>query len=62
MMKEDFEFAIRVIRNKKNKFIHYPAIKQLIKNWAFKWKEYDHTPLYAVYLNSLNMNLKKSFK
>ena len=57
-MKEDFEFTIRVIKNKNNKLVHYPAIKQLIANWAFKWKEHNHTPVYNVYLNSLNLNLK----
>jgi len=63
-MKKDYEYVIRVIRNKDNKLIHYPAIKNLIDIWVTKWKgsnEYSKN-IFDVYLHSLNINLKRSFK
>jgi hypothetical protein len=37
-MKEDYEFVKRVLRNTDNKMVHYPAIRQLIKNFKIKWQ------------------------
>jgi len=36
-MKKDYEFVKRVVMNSDNKMIHYPALKQLIKNFEEKW-------------------------
>ena len=33
-MKKDYEYVIQVIRNKDNKLIHYPAVKNLIDIWG----------------------------
>ena len=63
-MKKDYEFVIKVIRNKENKLVHYPAIKNLVDIWKNKWigsKEYNKS-IYDVYLHSLKLNLKRSFK
>ena len=64
IMKKDYEFVIKVIRNKENRLIHYPAIKNLVDIWKNKWigsKEYNKS-IYDVYLHSLKLNLKRSFK
>ena len=37
-MKTDYKFVKRVIENKDNLMVHYPAIKQLIKNFKLKWE------------------------
>jgi hypothetical protein len=63
-MKKDYEYVIRVIRNKDNKLIHYPAIKNLIDLWVNKWsgsKKYTKN-IFNVYLHSLNTNIKREFR
>ena len=58
------KYVIQVIRNKDNKLIHYPAVKNLIDIWETKWKgsnEYSKN-IFDVYLHSLNTNLKRSFR
>ena len=65
-MKNDYEYVIKAIRNKDNNIIHYPAVKKLISLFKLKWypgknKRYENKR-YEVYLHSLNINLKKSFR
>tara|TARA_B100000963_G_C22426827_1_gene580251 strand:+ start:74 stop:331 length:258 start_codon:yes stop_codon:yes gene_type:complete len=56
-MKDDYKFVKRVLENKDNKMVHYPAIKQLIKNFYLKWKRMDADPVtlmrYEYHLKSL---------
>ena len=63
-MKKDYEFVIKVIRNKENTRYHYPAIKNLISLFKLKWdiKKQNKSNTYEVYLHSLKDNLKKSFR
>jgi len=61
-MKKDYEFVIKVIRSKDNKLIHYPAVKNLINLWMTKWLNQKDNKVYDVYLHSLNINLKRSFR
>jgi len=61
-MKKDYEFVIRVIRNKENKIGHYPAIRKLINLWEYKWSGHTEHNVYEIYLHSLKLNLKKSFR
>ena len=63
-MKKDYEFVIKVIRNKENKLVHYPAIKNLVDIWKNKWINSDKYSknIYDVYLHSINVNLKRSFR
>jgi len=52
-MKTDYEYVIRAIRNKNNKLIHYPALKQLINLWVKKWqgsKKYSKNILMFIYI------------
>jgi len=37
-MKSDYEFVKTALEHKDNKMIHYPALRQLIKNFEDKWK------------------------
>jgi hypothetical protein len=63
-MKKDYEYVIKVIRNKNNKLQHYSALKNLIDLWKIKWegsKEYSKN-IFDVYLHSLNINLKRTFR
>jgi len=63
-MKTDYEYVIKVINNKDNKLIHYPAIKNLINLWVKKWtgsKEYSKN-IFDVYLHSINISLKRAFR
>tara|TARA_B100000768_G_scaffold71531_1_gene68565 strand:- start:382 stop:567 length:186 start_codon:yes stop_codon:yes gene_type:complete len=61
-MKKDYEFVIKVIRNKDNRLQHYPAVKNLINIWMNKWSGHKEHSVYDVYLHSLNINLKRSFR
>tara|TARA_R100000544_G_C2165203_1_gene29570 strand:- start:115 stop:300 length:186 start_codon:yes stop_codon:yes gene_type:complete len=61
-MKTDYEYVIRAIRNKNNKLVHYPAIKNLIELWSKKWFDHKEHKVYDVYLHSLNINLKRCFR
>ena len=38
-MKNDYEFVKKVVMHTDNKMIHYPALKQLIKNFEEKWNK-----------------------
>jgi hypothetical protein len=39
MIKKDFDFVIRALRNKDNKLIHLPALRNLINNFKKKWDD-----------------------
>jgi hypothetical protein len=60
-MKTDYDYVIKAIRNKGNKLIHYPALKKLISLFIIKWDS-NKSKRYEVYLHSLNINLKRSFR
>ena len=60
-MKTDYDYVIKAIRNKGNKLIHYPALKKLISLFIIKWDS-NKGKRYEVYLHSLNINLKRSFR
>ena len=60
-MKTDYEYVIKAIRNKGNKIIHYPALSKLISLFELKWDS-GKSKRYEVYLHSLNINLKRSFR
>lgn len=59
-MKEDFEWVRRVIANENNRIIHYEAIKNLVGNFASKWKgKVNSSPdVYHQYVNYLKLKLK----
>ena len=58
----DYQYAIKVVNNKDNKLIHYPALKNLISIFGTKWSLTGNKNTLAVYLHSLNNNLKRSFR
>ena len=61
-MKEDYQFALKILNSKKNTIIHYPALKNIIKLINKKWIIKKGTPMYSRYSNSLRMTLIKNFK
>ena len=63
-MKKDYEFVLKVIRNKDNKLQHSDAVKKLINIWEIKWKgsgKYSKN-MFGAFLHSLNINFKRSFR
>ena len=60
-MKTDYDYVIKAIRNKSNKHIHLPALRKLISIFMIKWNS-NKNKRYEVYLHSLNINLKRSFR
>lgn len=61
-MIEDYKFVYRTIRHAENKFIHYPAIKNLISLFKTKWNTKKKNTAFDVYYLSLSLAFKKSFK
>ena len=39
MIRKDFDFVMRVLKNKDNKAIHFPALRNLITNFKKKWDD-----------------------
>ena len=60
-MKIDYDYVIKAIRNKSNKRIHLPALRKLISLFELKWDS-TKSKRYEVYLHSLTINLKRSFR
>ena len=61
-MKEDYDYVIKAVRNKDNKLIHYPSLKNLISIFKTKWSLTRNKNRLDVYLHSLNVNLKRSVR
>ena len=61
-MKEDYDYVIKALRNKDNKLIHYPSLKNLVSIFKTKWSLIRNKNRLNVYLNSLNKNLKRSVR
>ena len=65
IMRKDYDFVIKIIKNEENKLIHYPALRKLISLWETKWfKPFpdDVYNVYDIYLHSLNASLKRRFR
>jgi|TARA_R110000824_G_scaffold358939_1_gene546456 hypothetical protein len=53
-IKKDFDFVMRVLKNKDNKLIHLPALQKLIKNFEKKWCDLLGPGIADSYTNRLN--------
>jgi len=60
-MKTDYDYVIKAIKNKNNRLAHYPALTKLISLFELKWYSIK-SKRYKIYLHSLNINLKRSFR
>tara|TARA_R110000737_G_scaffold206817_1_gene225013 strand:- start:600 stop:785 length:186 start_codon:yes stop_codon:yes gene_type:complete len=58
MIKKDFDFVIRVLNNKNNKFVHLPALRNLINNFKNKWDDNLGPGVSDIYVNRLNKKYK----
>ena len=58
----DYQYVIKALKNKSNKLIHYPALKNLISIFKTKWSLTRNKNRLDVYLHSLNVNLKRSVR
>jgi hypothetical protein len=54
MIKKDFDFVRRVLRNKDNKSIHLPSLKNLINNFKKKWEDNLGPGVADFYIKQLN--------
>jgi hypothetical protein len=54
MIRKDFDFVLRVLRNKDNKSIHLPALRNLINNFKKKWEENLGQGVADFYIKQLN--------
>jgi hypothetical protein len=54
MIKKDFDFVMRVLNNKNNKFIHLPALRNLINNFKKKWDDNLGQGVADFYVEQLN--------
>ena len=54
MIKKDFDFVMRVLRNKDNKSIHLPALINLINNFKNKWEDNLGPGVADFYVKQLN--------
>tara|TARA_R110000824_G_scaffold32726_1_gene105473 strand:+ start:64 stop:249 length:186 start_codon:yes stop_codon:yes gene_type:complete len=58
MIKKDFDFVMKVLNNKNNKFIHLPALRNLINNFKNKWDDNLGPGVTDTYINRLNKKYK----
>ena len=58
MIKKDFNFVMKVLNNKDNKFIHLPALRNLINNFKNKWDDNLGPGVADIYVNRLNKKYK----
>tara|TARA_R110001599_G_scaffold24860_2_gene89530 strand:- start:1953 stop:2138 length:186 start_codon:yes stop_codon:yes gene_type:complete len=58
MIKKDFDFVVRALNNKNNKFIHLPALRNLINNFKNKWDDNLGPGVSDIYINRLNKKYK----
>jgi len=58
MIKKDFDFVIRVLNNKGNKYIHLPALRNLINNFKNKWDTNLGSGVSDTYVCRLNKKYK----
>jgi hypothetical protein len=54
MIKKDFDFVMRVLRNKDNKPIHLSALRNLINNFKKKWEDTLGPGVADFYVEQLN--------
>ena len=58
MIKKDFDFVMRALRNKDNKLIHFPALRNLINNFKKKWDDNLGPGVADFYVGLLNKKYK----
>ena len=58
MIRKDFDFVLQVLRNKDNKSIHLPALKNLINNFKNKWDDNLGPGVADFYIDHLNKKYK----
>ena len=58
MIKKDFNFVMKVLRNKDNKSIHLSALKNLINNFKKKWDDNLGPGVADFYVELLNKKYK----
>ena len=54
MIRKDFDFVMRVLKNKDNRPIHLPALRKLINNFKKKWDDNLGQGVADFYVEQLN--------
>lgn len=60
-MRNEMKWVEKVITNKSNTSLHYPAIKQLINNFHNKWISKNNTTIVNIYQQYLKSILRTTF-
>ena len=60
-IRDEMKWVDKVITNKSNTILHYPAIKQLINNFHNKWISKNNTTIVNIYHQYLNSILRTKF-
>jgi len=60
-IRDEMKWVEKVITNKSNTILHYPAIKQLINNFHNKWISKNNTTIVNIYHQYLNLILRTKF-
>ena len=60
-IRDEMKWVEKVITNKSNTILHYPAIKQLINNFHNKWISKNNTTIVNIYHQYLNSILITKF-
>jgi len=60
-IKQDLNWVEKCITNKKNKSIHYPALKNLIKIFEEKWSIKSNAKVLNAYVKYLRSVLRSEF-
>jgi len=53
-IKKDVDFVLRALNHRDNKYIHFEALKRLIKNFEKKWFDLLGPGVADFYINLLN--------
>lgn len=60
-IRNEMQWVEKVITNKANTNLHYPALKQLIRNFHNKWINEDNTTIINIYYQYLKSVLRSEF-
>lgn len=61
VIRDEMKWVEKVLTHKDNSNLHYPALKQLIKNFHNKWVNQDNKTIVNVYRSYLKSILRSEF-
>ena len=61
-IKKDVDFVLQALNHSDNKYIHFDALKRLIKNFEKKWFDLLGPGVTDYYINLLNTNYQNAIQ